>query len=186
MATTLANTVEKTVGNKIATTRAADDTAQRQYLMFSLDGETFAIAIGCVREILEYPGLTSIPLAPAFIRGVINLRGAVVPVIDLAVRFGRAATVVNRRTCVIIVEVHNDEQLQLLGVVVDGVTEVRDVDANEVEKQPGFGSGLRSDFVAGMLQRDDGFVVILDIATVLSNEELSTLVQTGAPTAQAL
>jgi purine-binding chemotaxis protein CheW len=159
---------------------------QRQYLMFSLDGETFAVAIGCVREIIEYPGLTSIPLAPAFIRGVINLRGAVVPVIDLSVRFGRAATNVNRRTCVIIVEVRNGDQLHLLGVVVDGVTEVRDVDASEVEKQPEFGSGLRSDFVAGMLRREQGFVVILDIATVLSGEELSALVQTGAPLAQAL
>jgi len=169
-----------------AKTLAVDDSEQKQYLMFSLGGETFAVAIGCVREILEYPGLTSIPLAPAFIRGVINLRGAVVPVIDLSVRFGRAVTIVNRRTCIVIVEVQNDEQLQLLGVVVDGVTEVRDVDASEVEKQPGFGSGLRSDFVAGMLQRDDGFVVILDIATVLSNEELSALVQTDASIAQAL
>ncbi len=162
-----------------------NDAAQRQYLMFSLDGETFAVAIGCVREIIEYPGLTSIPLAPAFIRGVINLRGAVVPVIDLSVRFGRAATTVNRRTCVIIIEVRNEDQLHLLGVVVDGVTEVRDVDASEVERQPEFGSGIRSDFVAGMLRRDQGFVVILDIATVLSSEELSALVQTGAPLAQA-
>lgn len=168
-----------------AKTHAGDNEAQRQYLMFSLAGETFAVAIGCVREIIEYPGITSIPLAPAFIRGVINLRGAVVPVIDLSVRFGRAATSVNRRTCVIIVEVRNEEQLHLLGVVVDGVTEVRDVDAGEVEKQPEFGSGLRSDFVAGMLRREQGFVVILDIATVLSGEELSALVQTGAPLTQA-
>ena len=153
--------------------------------MFSLDGETFAIAVECVREIIEYPGLTSIPLAPAFIRGVINLRGAVVPVIDLSIRFGRAATTVNRRTCVIIVEVHNDDQLHLLGVVVDGVTEVRDVDTSEVEKQPEFGSGLRSDFVAGMLRRDQGFVVILDVATVLSGDELATLVQSGSPTVPA-
>jgi purine-binding chemotaxis protein CheW len=168
-----------------AKSQIAHDATQRQYLMFSLDGETFAVAIGCVREIIEYPGLTSIPLAPAFIRGVINLRGAVVPVIDLSVRFGRAATSVNRRTCVIIIEVRNEDQLHLLGVVVDGVTEVRDVDAGEVERQPEFGSGLRSDFVAGMLRRDQGFVVILDIATVLSNEELSALVQTGASLAQA-
>lgn len=165
--------------------QTASDATQRQYLMFSLDGETFAVAIGCVREIIEYPGLTSIPLAPAFIRGVINLRGAVVPVIDLSVRFGRAATTVNRRTCVIIIEVRTEDQLHLLGVVVDGVTEVRDVDVSEVERQPEFGSGLRSDFVAGMLRRDQGFVVILDIVTVLSSEELSALVQTGTPLAQA-
>lgn len=160
-------------------TEHADDAVHRQYLMFRLNGETFAVAVGCVREIIEYPQLTTIPLAPTFLRGVINLRGAVVPVVDLAVRFGRGQTAINRRTCVIIVEVPDDERIHLLGVVVDGVTEVRDVDTGEVEQQPGFGSGLRNDFVAGMLRRDNGFVIVLDIATVLSGSELSALVQQG-------
>lgn len=157
----------------------------RQFLMFTLGGEIYGVGIHAIREIIEYPGVTTIPLAPAFLRGVINLRGAVVPVLDLSVRFGRAATVVNRRTCIVIVEVVQGSDVHLLGVIVDGVTEVREVEQEQVEQQPQFGSGLRTDFVAGMLRREQGFIPILDIAAVLAAHELEALIETGSdPQAQ--
>ncbi len=151
----------------------------QQYLMFNLAGETYGVGIHAIREILEYPGVTAIPLAPAFLRGVINLRGAVVPVLDLAVRFGRAPTQINRRTCIVIIEISQGNDHSLLGVIVDGVTEVREVDQDQVEAQPQFGVGLRNDFVAGMLRRDQGFIPILDIAAVLAEHELQDLIELG-------
>jgi purine-binding chemotaxis protein CheW len=159
----------------------------RQYLMFNLGGETFGVGIHAIREIIEYPGVTTIPLAPAFLHGVINLRGAVVPVLDLSVRFGRDATSINRRTCIVVVEVAQGEALHMLGVLVDGVTEVREVEPGEVESRPQFGTGLRSDFVTGMLRREHGFIPILDVAAVLSLGELESLIQVGtqAPTETA-
>lgn len=153
--------------------------AIRQYLMFNLGGDTYGVGIHAIREILEYPGVTAIPLAPAFLRGVINLRGAVVPVLDLSVRFGRAATAINRRTCIVIVEVSQGSDISLLGVIVDGVTEVREVEPGQVEPQPQFGSGLRADFVAGMLRREQGFIPILDISAVLAQQELQSLIELG-------
>jgi purine-binding chemotaxis protein CheW len=152
----------------------------RQYLMFNLGGETYGVGIHAIREIIEYPGVTSIPLAPHFLHGVINLRGAVVPVLDLSVRFGRAATVINRRTCIVVVEVAQGEALHMLGVLVDGVTEVREVESGEVESRPQFGTGLRSDFVIAMLRREQGFIPILDISAVLSLGELENLIEAGS------
>lgn len=151
----------------------------RQFLMFNLGGETYGVGIHAIREILEYPGVTPIPLAPAFLRGVINLRGAVVPVLDLSVRFGRGPTAINRRTCIVILDVVQGDDVSLLGVIVDGVTEVREVDEDEVERQPSFGTGLRTDFVAGMLKRDNGFIPILAIGAVLAEDELQSLIELG-------
>lgn len=152
----------------------------RQYLMFNLGGETYGVGIHAIREIIEYPGVTAIPLAPRFLHGVINLRGAVVPVLDLSVRFGREPTGINRRTCIVVVEVAQGEHLHMLGVLVDGVTEVREVEPGEVERKPQFGTGLRNDFVIGMLRREQGFIPILDIASVLSLVELETLIEAGS------
>jgi len=158
----------------------------QQYLMFNLGGETYGVGIHAIREILEYPGVTAIPLAPAFLRGVINLRGAVVPVLDLSVRFGRSPTQINRRTCIVIIEISQGNERSLLGVIVDGVTEVREVDEDQVEPQPQFGIGLRTDFVAGMLRREQGFIPILDIAAVLAENELQDLIELGNdPTSMA-
>ena len=147
-----------------------------QYLTFTLGKELFAVPIAPIREIIEFHGLTEIPLSPPFMRGVINLRGAVVPVIDLSVRFGRPLTVVGRRSCVIIVEIMVDSLLQPIGVLVDAVSAVVDVEPEQIENRPGFGSGLRNDFVAGMLKLQDRFVVALDLDCVLSSEELIELV----------
>jgi purine-binding chemotaxis protein CheW len=149
----------------------------RQYLMFNLGGETYGVGIHAIREIIEYPGVTAIPLAPRFMHGVINLRGAVVPVLDLSVRFDR--------TCIVVVEVAQGDTVHMLGVLVDGVTEVREVEPAEVERKPQFGIGLRNDFVIGMLRREQGFIPILDIASVLSMAELETLIEAGAGSADA-
>lgn len=153
-----------------------------QYLMFSLGEETFGIAIEQVREIIEYPGLTTVPLTPAFMRGVINLRGAVVPVIDLSVRFGRQQTEIQRRSCVVVIESPSDNEHKPLGIIVDGVTEVLDVSPEQIEQRPEFGCGLRADFVASVLKREHGFVLILNLAEVLSFSELEGLI--AAPPAQ--
>ncbi|MDB6061714.1 MAG: chemotaxis protein CheW [Verrucomicrobiaceae bacterium] len=152
------------------------DQENSQYLLFSLGHETFGIAIGAVREIIEYPSLTTLPLTPAFMRGVINLRGAVVPVVDLSARFGRQATIIGRRSCVVVIEPPADGQHRPLGIVVDGVTEVVRVGPSQIGQRPQFGNGLRADFVTCVLKRDSGFVMILDLPAVLSFAELEQLV----------
>ncbi len=148
-----------------------------QYLMFSLGEEAFATSIQSIREIIEYPGLTGIPLTPEFLRGVINLRGAVVPVIDLSVRFGRSKTAIGNRTCIVIVEAQANEDRHLVGVIVDGVTEVLEIEHGNVEQRPNFGAGVRSEFVAGMINKDERFIVALDMDKILSAEELEALIQ---------
>lgn len=147
-----------------------------QYLTFALGKDTFAVEITPIREIIEYPGLTEIPMAPDFLRGVINLRGAVVPVVDLSVRFGRQATAVGRRTCVVIVEAVIDDGHHALGILVDGVHEVVEVEADRIEPRPDFGLGLRADFVSGMIRSEGGFIIVLDVGQVLSSKELMALV----------
>jgi purine-binding chemotaxis protein CheW len=146
-----------------------------QYLTFGLGNDTFAVEIAPIREIIEYPGLTGIPMTPAFIRGVINLRGAVVPVIDLSVRFGRAATQIDRRTCIIIIEIASEGVLQPLGILVDRVHEVLEVSPEQIEPRPTFGLGLHADFVKAMIRQGDHFVVILDTDSSLSATQMDGL-----------
>lgn len=149
-----------------------------QYLTFLLAGEMFAIGILSIKEIIEYGQVTAVPMMPGFVRGVINLRGQVVPVIDLQVRFGRDSTAVNKRTCIVIVEVaaDQDEDRQVIGVVVDSVSEVLGIAAENIERAPSFGARLRQDFISGMGKVDGKFVIILNVDQVLSVEELSALV----------
>jgi len=150
--------------------------AQRnQYLTFTLSGETFAMEIRYIREILQYGGVTLVPLMPDFIRGVINLRGAVVPVIDLSVRFQRPPTEPTKRTCTVILEVGSDEHLSTLGVMVDNVSEVLDIQTSEIEPAPSFGSSLRADFIQGVGKVSGKFVILLDVNQVVSVEELASL-----------
>jgi purine-binding chemotaxis protein CheW len=153
----------------------AEDSATHQYLTFSLGGESFAVLIESVREIIEFDGMTPIPMTPDFLRGVINLRGAVVPVIDLWSRFGRGETATGKRTCFVIVEVEHDEAPHPLGIMVDAVNEVVTVDRAQIEDKPSFGTRLRSDFVDGILNLEGKFVVTLDIRQVLSIEEMAEL-----------
>jgi len=148
-----------------------------QHLMFHLNGETFATSIQSIREIIEYQVMTRIPLTPECLKGVINLRGAVVPVLDLSARLGGNPTQIGKRTCIVIVDVQVNEQYFHIGVVVDGVTEVLDVEPDKLETPPNFGLGLRSDFIAGMINQKDHFIVVLDMDCVLSAQELESLVE---------
>jgi purine-binding chemotaxis protein CheW len=154
-----------------------------QYLTFMLGGEVFALGILNIKEIIEYGNLTEVPMMPPFIRGVINLRGRVVPVVDLAARFGRGVTQVAKRTSIVIIEdstlVQTEEgqetDTQDIGVMVDAVNEVVDIDASEIEPAPNFGARIRPEFISGMAKRAGGFTIVLDISRVLSVDEMSAL-----------
>ncbi len=146
-----------------------------QYLTFTLGGEMFAVGILNVKEIIEYGNLTEIPMMPPFIRGVINLRGAVVPVIDLSARFGNARTSAGRRTCIVIIEIQDENGKQDIGVVVDAVSEVLDISDGDIEPAPAFGARIRTDFITGMGKVGGRFVIILNITQVLSTEEITLL-----------
>jgi purine-binding chemotaxis protein CheW len=163
-------------------TSAAAASQAAQYLTFMLGGEAFGIGIMAVKEIIEFAGITEVPMMPESIRGVINLRGAVVPVMDLAARFGRAQTVPGKRTCIVIVELEADGQRQLTGVVVDAVSAVLDIPASDIEPAPSFGTRIRGDFIAGMGKVNGKFVILLNADTVLALDGLPDL----APTDTAL
>lgn len=168
----------KSPAGKSPAVAAAGSEAQ-QYLTFTLSGEMFAVGILNVREIIEYGQLTEIPMMPAFIRGVINLRGAVVPVIDLAARFGSKQSEIGRRTCIVIVEMQVEEDTHEIGIVVDAVSEVLEIALSEIEPAPSFGASIRADFIAGMGKVDGKFVIILSIQKVLSVDEMAVLTNVG-------
>jgi len=148
---------------------------QQQYLTFSLGEEMFGLGILSVREILEYGQITEVPLVPDFIQGVINLRGAVVPVINLAVRFGRQAGEITKRTCIVIIEITQDQHTHQMGLVVDAVSEVLEIPSADIEPPPAFGSRIRTDFIAGMGKVNSKFVVLLNVDQILSLDEVTVL-----------
>jgi len=148
-----------------------------QYLTFNIGTEMFAVGILNVKEIIEYGSLTEIPMMPRFVRGVINLRGAVVPVIDLGARFSGTVSAVRRRTCIIIAEVQQDDVKHDIGVMVDAVSEVLDIPAADIEPAPSFGARIRADFISGMGKVAGKFVIILSIQRVLSVDEMAMLTQ---------
>ena len=152
---------------------------EAQYLTFLLGGDMFAIGILHIKEIIEYGSLTEVPMMPAFIRGVINLRGAVVPVVDLAARFGRKPAEITRRTCIVIIEVETDEEKHDIGVVVDAVSEVLEIPDAEIEPPPSFGTRIRADFINGMGKVKGKFVIILSVNNVLTLDDLVMLGQAG-------
>lgn len=141
-----------------------------QYLTFNVGGETFAIGILAIKEIIEFHGVTEVPLAPACVRGVINLRGAVVPVIDLPSRLGGAAARPTKRTCIVIVELESagDDGRQVMGVVVDSVSEVIEIAPEDIEPPPSFGARIRNEFMAGIGKVRGRFVILLDVQRVLA------------------
>jgi purine-binding chemotaxis protein CheW len=151
-----------------------------QYLTFMLGGEVLAIGILAIKEIIEYHGITAVPMMPEFIRGVINLRGAVVPVIDLAARFGRSRAVVTKRSCIVIVEVEAEGERKDVGVIVDAVNAVLDIPPADVEAAPVFGARIRTDFIQGMGKVGGKFVILLNVNRVLSFDEISALTGLGA------
>lgn len=148
---------------------------QGQYLTFSLNDETFGLNILCVKEIVEYKQLTSVPQMPRFIEGVINLRGHVVPVINLALRLGKEPAPPQKRTCIVIVEISFENGTADVGVVVDSVSEVIDVARAEIEPAPSFGARMRADFIAGMARLGSLFVILVDVERVLSIGEMASL-----------
>lgn len=147
-----------------------------QYLIVQLQEEAFGLDITVVREIIAYVAPTPVPMMPNFVLGVINLRGQVVPVIDMACRFGHKPTTIYKRSCIIILDFVEDEQRQRLGVVVDTVNEVIEFSSQQIEAPPQFGMGLRTDFLRGMGKIDGRFIVLLEMKKVLSLEEMAQLV----------
>ena len=166
-------------------TQAGSGAQTNQYLTFVLGGEVFAIGILFIKEIIEYSSLTEVPMMPASVRGVINLRGAVVPVTDLLVRFGKQSSVVTKRTCIVIVEVTGQGERQDVGVVVDSVDSVLDIPASEIEPPPTFGAGIRTDFISGMGKVNGKFVILLDVNHVLAVEDMAALAHVAEPAEQA-
>jgi purine-binding chemotaxis protein CheW len=148
-----------------------------QFLTFRLDDEIFALDITKVREVLDYTIVTKVPRTPEFMRGVINLRGSVVPVVDLRLKFGMSATESGVNTCIIITEVQVDNETVVLGALADAVQEVLDLDAGSIAAPPRIGTKLRTDFIKGMGKQNDRFIIILDIDKVFSIEELSAVRQ---------
>jgi purine-binding chemotaxis protein CheW len=152
-----------------------------QYLTFMLAQEQFAIGILGIKEIIEYQGVTEVPMMPACVRGVINLRGAVVPVVDLLARFGRPSSAVTKRTCVVIVEAAcGVEERQVMGLLVDAVNEVLDISTADIEPPPAFGARVRSDFIHGVGKVRGKFVLLLDVDRALSIDEIASLAETAA------
>jgi purine-binding chemotaxis protein CheW len=146
-----------------------------QYLSFELAGEEFAFGILRVKEILEYDTITRVPNAPVAVRGVINLRGSVVPVVDLALQFGLAPTTITKRTCIVIVEAQVDGVDLVMGVLADAVSQVIDLAPEAIEPPPAFGSRVSVEYLVGLGKLDDKkFVLILDIDRLLGDVTLST------------
>jgi purine-binding chemotaxis protein CheW len=155
------------------------DEEDRQYLTFTLKDAMYAIGILHIKEILEYSNVTPVPMMPNFIKGVINLRGAVVPVVDLAARFGGQQSNIVKRTCIVIIEVLNEEGMQDIGVMVDAVSEVIEISHSNIEPAPAFGAHIRADFIQGMGKINGNFVIILQVDKVLSVEEMSMVSTLG-------
>ncbi len=142
-----------------------------QCLTFSVAGETYGIGILGIKEIIEYRGLTEVPMMPPSVCGVINLRGAVVPVVDLSARFGKGCSTVGKRSCIVIVEIVDAAETQVLGVLVDAVSEVLEIPAGEIEQPPSFGTRIGREFIAGIGKVRGKFVILLDVQKVLALSE---------------
>ncbi len=148
-------------------------TETTQYLTFRLAEEVYALDIGKVREVLDFTTATKVPRTPDFMRGVINLRGSVVPVVDLRLKFGMSATEKTVNTCVIITEVTVDGDTTILGCLADSVQEVLDLDAEHIAPAPRIGTRLKTEFIKGMGKQSEHFIIILDIDKVFSTDELA-------------
>ena len=156
-----------------------------QYLTFTLDRELFALDIGSVREVLELVNITRVPRTPEFIRGVINLRGRAVPVVDLKCKFGMGTTERTLSTCIIIVEVSLDGESTVLGALADSVQEVYEMEAAQIEAAPRMGTPIKGEFIRGIGKSGEKFIIILDINKVFTSLELAGLAQSlGEPVAE--
>ena len=154
--------------------------AALQYLTFSLGDETFAMDIRAVREIIQHASLTVVPLMPDFVRGVINLRGAVVPVIDLQARFGRAKANVGKKTCIVIFDATGNGEKSELGLMVDAVSEVIDIAPASIEPPPQFGTSIQRDYIRGLGKVDGEFVIILETDRAMNIDDMALLAEQAA------
>ena len=152
---------------------SSDATPSSQFLTFTLDEERYAVEIAKVREVLEFTAVNRVPRTPEFMRGMINLRGNIVPVIDLRLKLGLSRTERTVDTCVIITEVEMDGESVVLGALADSVQEVIDLLPADISPAPKIGTRLRTEFIRGMGKRDDKFIIILDIDKVFSSDELT-------------
>ena len=160
--------------NKMSVTGIVD---VRQYLTFTLDDELFAVDVAKVREVLDFTNITKIPRTPEYMRGVINLRGSVVPVIDLRLKFGMSKTENKINTCIIVLEIKLEEETIILGALADSVQEVFELEPEQIEPAPKFGTKFRAEFLRGMGKREDNFIMILDMDKVFSSDELAIVQQ---------
>jgi len=147
----------------------------KQYLTFMIGGEEYAISLLKVKEIIEYDTVTQVPKTPEWVRGVINLRGSVVPVIDLAVKFRLPASVAGKLSCIVITEVECEGEATVMGVMADSVRQVIDLKGDDVEEPPSFGTRVKVDYLLGMARSGRKFCLILDTEKVLSTDELLEL-----------
>jgi len=152
-------------------------TSSRQFLTFCLGDEMFGMELHQTREILEYRELTPVPLMPAFISGVINLRGEVVPIIDLALRLGREPIKLHKRTCIVVVEIDVDGNHHVLGLLADSVSEVLEVSEYDIEEAPAFGAKIKAEFILGIAKNEEDFIILLDAEKALSPRELAYLIE---------
>lgn len=148
-----------------------------QYLTFSLEEEVFAMDIRTVREIIQYGAMTTVPLMPKFVRGVINLRGAVVPVIDLQARFGRPAAQISKKTCIVIFDAQREGERVELGLMVDAVSEVVEIAQDQIEPPPSFGGAVKRDFIRGMGKMGSRFVIVLEPDKAFDIEDMARLAE---------
>lgn len=146
-----------------------------KYLTFTLDNEEYGIGIRKIKEIIGMMQVTTVPQTPDFVKGVINLRGKVIPVVDLRLRFGMEAIDYSERTCIIVVEITAEGGTVMIGIVVDAVSEVMNIKGEDIEDTPTFGTKLNTDYILGMAKVEGGVKILLEIDKVLSNEELALL-----------
>jgi purine-binding chemotaxis protein CheW len=146
-----------------------------KYLTFILAGEEYGIGILKIKEIIGMMAITTIPQTPVFVKGVINLRGKVIPVIDLRLKFGMNAMEYTDRTCIIVVEIKTECGNIRIGIVVDTVSEVLNIRANDIENPPAFGTGMNTDFILGMAKVGGGVKILLDIDKVMSSDDIASL-----------
>jgi purine-binding chemotaxis protein CheW len=158
-------------------------TVTSQYLTFKLGDEVFALDIGKVREVLDFTLIAKVPQTPDFMLGVINLRGTVVPVVDMRLKLAMTETETTVNTCIIIVEIEIDAEVTVLGALVDSVQEVMDLDPDQIEPPPRIGTRLNTKFIKGMGKREEKFLIILDVDKVFSADELAVALDMGEESA---
>jgi purine-binding chemotaxis protein CheW len=156
-----------------------------QYLTFRLEDEIFGVEVARVREILDYTSITKVPRTPDFMRGVINVRGSVVPVLDLRLKFGMTRTEASVNTCIIVLEIALEDEIVVLGALADSVQEVIELEPGQIEPAPRIGGRIRTEFIKGMGKRENSFIIMLDIDKMFSLDDLEPVEESRCDVAEA-